>query len=333
MTKFGYKLMTEEHGPRALVENAVRAEAAGFDFVSISDHFHPWLQSQGHAPFAWSVLGAIAHATSTIGIATGLTCPIIRYHPAIIAQAAATIAVLSDNRFTLAVGAGERLNEHVTGERWPSIPERHEMLAEAIEIFRTLWEEGPHSWEGQYYVLDHAQIFDLPDRPIPVIVGVSGPASVELAADVADGIMTTEPNAELVSSFHSQSGSTDLPCYAEALLAHAASEEEGLAIAHRSFRFSPLGWAVNSELPTVEGFEAATKFIRPEDMAEGIAAGPDVAKHVAVVRKYVEAGYDHVVLTCPGPDQAGFIDFFEKELKPALAELARSDNRELETAE
>ena len=134
MTKFGYKLMTEEHGPKALVENAVRAESAGFDFVSISDHFHPWLEAQGHAPFAWSVLGAIAHATDTIGITTGLTCPIIRYHPAIIAQAAATIALLSDNRFTLAIGAGERLNEHVTGARWPSIPERHAMLAEAIEI-------------------------------------------------------------------------------------------------------------------------------------------------------------------------------------------------------
>ena len=142
MARFGYKLMSEEHGPKALVENAVRAEAAGFDFLSISDHFHPWLKAQGHAGFAWSVLGAIAQATSTIDIATGLTCPIIRYHPAIVAQAAATVSLLSDGRFTLAVGAGERLNEHVTGARWPSIPERHEMLAEAIDIIRLLWSGG-----------------------------------------------------------------------------------------------------------------------------------------------------------------------------------------------
>ena len=174
MVKFGYKLMTEEHGPKALVDNARRAEDAGFDFVSISDHFHPWLESQGHAPFAWSVLGAIAANTSRIAITTGLTCPIIRYHPAIIAQAAATVAVMSDNRFSLAIGAGERLNEHVTGARWPSIPERHDMLAEAIEIFRTLWKGGAHTLRLPHFTVDHARLYDLPDRPIPIIVGVSG---------------------------------------------------------------------------------------------------------------------------------------------------------------
>jgi G6PDH family F420-dependent oxidoreductase len=318
MVKFGYKLMTEEHGPRALVENAVRAEAAGFDFVSISDHFHPWLFAQGHASFAWSVLGAIAHATSRIGIATGLTCPIIRYHPAIIAQAAATIAVMSEGRFTLAVGAGERLNEHVTGERWPSIPERHEMLGEAIDIFRLLWQGGAHSWHGAYYVVDHAQLFDIPEQPIPVVVGVSGPASVALAVEKGDGIMTTEPERELVDGFRSHSMGKGL-CYSEALLAYAESEEKALEVAHRSFRFSPLGWSVNSELPTVEGFEAATQFIKPEDMKDAVAAGPDPEKHLALIRKYVEAGYDHIVLTAPGPDQEGFIRFFEKELKPQLS--------------
>src|ERR1700712_3604233 len=151
MIKLGYKLMSEEHPPKALVENSVLAEAAGFDFLSISDHFHPWLEAQGHASFAWSVLGAIAHSTSRIGITTGLTCPIIRYHPAIIAQAAATIAVISDNRFTLAVGAGERLNEHVTGARWPSALERHVMLGEAIDIFRTLWSGGVHTRRGEHF--------------------------------------------------------------------------------------------------------------------------------------------------------------------------------------
>jgi len=318
MVKFGYKLMTEEHGPKALVRNAVLAEEAGFDFLSISDHFHPWLFSQGHAPFAWSVLGAIAHATSRIGIATGLTCPIIRYHPAIIAQAAATIAVMSDNRFTLAVGAGERLNEHVTGARWPSVIERHAMLAEAIHIFRLLWKGGVHSWTGSHFHLDHAQLFDLPTQPIPVVMGVSGPHSVKIAAGNADGIMTTEPERELVDGFRFGSGKSG-PCYSEALLAYAPTREKGLEIAHERFRFSGLGWAVNSELPSVEGFEAATQFMKPGDLAASIAAGPDVEAHVELIGKYEEAGYDHVVLTAPGPDQEGFISFFRDELRPALA--------------
>lgn len=322
MIRFGYKLMTEEHGPKALVENAVRAEAAGFDFLSISDHFHPWLESQGHAPFAWSVLGGIAQATSTIGIATGLTCPIIRYHPAIVAQAAATIAVMSDDRFTLAVGAGERLNEHVTGARWPSIPERHAMLGEAVDIFRILWKGGPHSWKGDYFVVDHAQLYDLPAKPIPLVIGVSGPASVALAAEKADGIMTTEPSADLVEGFRKQGGAEAGPTYSEAVLAYADTEEQALETAHRQFRFSGLGWAVNSELPTVAGFEAASQFMRPDDLKPLIAYGPDVEKHLALIRKYAEAGYDHIVLTAPGPDQATFIDFFEKQLRPRLADLA-----------
>lgn len=318
MVKFGYKLMTEEHGPKELVRNAVLAEEAGFDFVSISDHFHPWLFAQGHAPFAWSVLGAIAHATSRIEIATGLTCPIIRYHPAIIAQAAATIAVMSDNRFTLAVGAGERLNEHVTGARWPSTIERHAMLEEAINIFRMLWKGGAHSWTGSHFHLDHAQLFDLPTQPIPVVLGVSGPHSVALAAKMADGIMTTEPAKELVEDFRSQSGKHGA-AYSEALLAYAPTREKGLEIARERFRFSPLGWAVNSELPTVEGFEAATQFIGPEDLADAIAAGPDAEVHLEQIAKYRDAGYDHIVLTSPGPDQEDFISFFRDTLRPALS--------------
>ena len=324
MAKFGYKLMTEEHGPKALVANAVAAEAAGFDFLSISDHFHPWLEAQGHAPFAWSVLGAIAQATTTIGIATGLTCPIIRYHPAIIAQAAATIALLSEGRFTLAVGAGERLNEHVTGARWPSIPERHEMLGEAIDIMQLLWSGGVHTHAGKHYVLDHAQLYDLPDAVIPLVVGVSGPKSIALAAEKADGIMATEPDPELVKSFRKEKGilkGSGAPAYAEAVTAYAETAEAGLKIAHERFRFSALGWPVNSELPTVAGFEKATAFVRPEDLKDSVAAGPDVAAHVKVVQKYLDAGFDHVVLTAPGPDQAGFIRFFASELKPALAKL------------
>jgi G6PDH family F420-dependent oxidoreductase len=317
MTKFGYKLMTEEHGPKALVANAVRAEQAGFDFVSISDHFHPWLESQGHAPFAWSVLGAIAHATHKVGITTGLTCPIIRYHPAIIAQAAATIAVMSDNRFSLAVGAGERLNEHVTGALWPSTPIRHEMLAEAIDIFRLLWDGGLHSFEGQFFDVDHAQLYDAPEQPITLTVGVSGDKSIALAAEKADGIMATSPEAALVQGFKEQSGKSG-PAYGEVTLAWAASEEEGRKLAHERFRFGALGWSVNSELRDVEGFEAATKFVRPEDLGDSIPAGPDPEVHLKVIREWMDAGFDHLVLLGPGDDQEGFISFCEKELFPRL---------------
>ena len=320
MVKFGYKLMTEEHGPTALVENAQRAEQAGFDFVSISDHFHPWLESQGHAPFAWSVLGAIAHTTSTIGITTGLTCPIIRYHPAIVAQAAATIAVMSENRFSLAIGAGERLNEHVTGARWPSVPERHDMLSEAIDIFRMLWGGGVHSHRGDHFVVDHAQLYDVPEQAIPIILGVSGKESVALAAAKAEGIMTTVPDAALVDGFRKGGGKG--PRYAEVALAYASSDKAGLELARDRFRFSAFDWSVNSELPTVQGFEAASEYVTGEDLADKISAGPKAETHRAAIRKYVDAGYDHIVLTGIGPDQAAFIDFFERELRPEIAELA-----------
>ena len=321
MVSYGYKLMTEEHGPQDLVKNAQRAEAAGFDFVSISDHFHPWLESQGHAAFAWSVLGAIAATTSTVGITTGLTCPIIRYHPAIVAQAAATIAVMSGNRFSLAIGAGERLNEHVTGARWPSIPERHEMLGEAIDIFRALWSGGVHTLQRRRFEIDHARLYDLPDRPIPVTVGVSGPRGVALAAEKADGIMATQPKAELVRDYLAKAAKPG-PCYAECTLAYAPSEQAALELMRERFSFGALGWSVMSELPTVESFEAASQFVRPEDLKESAGLGPDVESHLVAIRRYVDAGFDHVVLLGVGDDQAGFIDFFERKLKPRLSELA-----------
>ncbi len=317
MTKFGYKLMTEEHGPKALVENAVRAEQAGFDFVSISDHFHPWLESQGHSPFAWSVLGAIAHATSKIGICTGLTCPIIRYHPAIIAQAAATIAVMSDGRFTLAVGAGERLNEHVVGAAWPPIPQRHEMLGEAIEICRKLWSGKIVNYSGAYFDVDHAQLYDAPENDIDVIVGVSGEHSVALAAAHDAGMMATDADAQLVAKFREQAGD-GAAVYGECSLAWAESEQAGLELARERFSFGALGWDVNSELKSVAGFEAATKFVKIEDLAEHTSAGPDAETHLKAVREFVDAGFVHVVLLGMGEDQAGFIDFCRDKLLPEL---------------
>lgn len=316
MPEFGYKLMSEEHGPRTLVENAVAAEAAGFDFTAISDHFHPWLEEQGHSPLAWSVLGAIAHATSRIGLATGLTCPILRYHPAIIAQAAATIGVMSQGRFTLALGTGERLNEHVTGARWPSVPERREMLEEAIHICRTLWQGGVHTHAGQHYTIDHAQLYDLPEQPVPIVVGASGPEAAELAGRLKTGLMNTAPIAEIVETWRQAGG--EGPVYGEVTLAWAPSEAEGRRLAHERFRFSALGWKVNPELPSPEAFAAATESVRPEDLADSIPAGPDPQAHAKAVREFLDAGFSHVALLCPGDDQPGFIRFCQEELLPLL---------------
>jgi len=320
VVKFGYKLMTEEHGASTLVENARRAEDGGFDFVSISDHFHPWLESQGHSPFAWGVLGAIAATTSRIEITTGLTCPIIRYHPAIIAQAAATIAAMSGGRFTLAIGAGERLNEHVTGARWPSVIERHEMLADAIQIFRALWSGGIHTLPLKHFTVDHARLYEAPEKPIPIVMGVSGAHSVALAAEKADGIMAVEPKSELVDDYRART-SRPGPCYAEVTLGYAQSEAAALKMVHERFRFGALGWSVMSEAPTVESFEAATKYIRPEDLNDSAGLGPDPENHLKAIGKFIDAGFDHIVLTGVGDDQAGFIDFFQRELKPRLTDI------------
>src|SRR5689334_19051761 len=199
--RFGYKLSAEGFGPDELIRQAVRAEEVGFDLVEISDHYHPWLDVQGHSPFAWTVLGAIAARTERIGLATGVTCPSVRYHPAIIAQAAATLAIVSGDRFTLGVGAGERLNEHVVGRGFPAVRQRHELLREALEIIRLLWSGGYQSYEGKYLQLEDARVFDLPDTLPPIVVAGSGAASATIAAELGDGLFAVAPDAELVEAY------------------------------------------------------------------------------------------------------------------------------------
>jgi G6PDH family F420-dependent oxidoreductase len=315
MAKYGYKLMSEAHGPRALVENAVKAEAAGFDFVGMSDHFLPWHEEQGHAPFAWSVLGAIAARTERVGIATGLTCPLIRYHPAIVAQAAATVALLCEGRFTLALGAGERLNEHITGDRWPAVGERHEMLREAIAIIRALFRGEDYSHRGAHYDVEAARLYDVPDQPVEIVVGASGPQSAALAAE-ADGIMGVEPDRTLLDAWRKAGGSGK--AYGEIAICYAGTKQEAEKIAHSQHRFGVLDWSVLSELPTPAGFDAATELLKPVDVGRKIPCGPDAEMHAEAIRKFVQAGFDHVAIVGIGPDQDGFIRFFEKELRPLL---------------
>jgi len=314
--KIGYKLIAEAFGPQELVRQAVRAEQAGFDFVEMSDHFHPWAEAQGHSPFVWNVLSAIAATTSTLELATGVTCPSVRYHPAIIAQAAATLALLSDGRFTLGVGSGERLNEHIVGRGFPGIRERHATLHEALDIIRLLWQGGFQNYDGRYLKLEDARIYDLPDELPTLAVAVSGPKSVALAAEHGDGLFATEPKADLVTGYRDAGGTG--PLYAEAPLAWAPTEDIAVRAAHRTNAWALSGWKVMTELPNPVNFEAAAATVREDDIRGQFACGPDVERHLEVIGKFTDAGFDHIALMNAGPDQDGFFDFFEKELRPRL---------------
>lgn len=315
MVSLGYKLMSEEHGPQALMRNAVRAEQAGFDFAAISDHFSPWLEEEGHAPFVWSVLGAAAHATKRIGLMTAVTCPIMRYHPAVVAQAAATVALLSSNRFILGLGAGERLNEHVVGEGWPGVSERHERLAEALDIIQGLLSGKKSRFEGRYFRLDHARLFDRPERVPPIVVAAGGEHAAALAGRSGTGLIATEPRADLVKAYRAAGGKG--PCYAEVAMCYAASEDAARQTAHKYFRWSLLGPAM-ADLPNVAVFGAATKAVTPDAVAKQISCGPDSEPHLAAIGKYADAGFDHLILVQIGPEQDAFIDFFERNLAPRL---------------
>ncbi|KQP01772.1 TIGR03557 family F420-dependent LLM class oxidoreductase [Leifsonia sp. Leaf264] len=314
--KIGYKLIAEGFGPQDLVRQAVRAEQAGFDFVEMSDHFHPWVEAQGHSPFVWNVLSAIAAKTSTLGLATGVTCPSVRYHPAIIAQAAATLALLSDGRFTLGVGSGERLNEHIVGRGFPGVHERHAMFDEALDIIRLLWQGGYQNYDGTYLKLEDARIFDLPDVLPTMAVAVSGPDSIALAAEHGDGLFAVEPKEELVSGYRAAGGTG--PLYCEAPLAWATTEAAAVTAAHTTNAWSVAGWKVLAELPNPVNFEAAAATVREDDIREQFACGPDVERHLEVIGAFTDAGFDHVALMNAGPDPDGFFDFFEKELLPRL---------------
>jgi G6PDH family F420-dependent oxidoreductase len=316
MVKLGYKLMSEEHGPAELVRNARRAEQAGFDFAAISDHFSPWLEEQGYSPFAWSVLGAIAEATRSIGLMTAVTCPIMRYHPAIVAQAASTLAVMTRGRFTLGLGAGERLNEHVVGAGWPGVRERHERLSEALDIINGLLTGKLSSYRGAHFRLDHARLFDRPARKPDIVVAAGGPKAAALAARKADGLIATQPDGDLLKAYADGGGKG--PRYAEVAICYADSEATAQATAHRYFRWSVTGWQVMAELRDVEGFAAASAAVTPEQVAEHVSCGPSVERHLAAVDRYIKAGFDHIILTQIGPEQEAFITLFERELGPAL---------------
>ncbi|WP_370324982.1 TIGR03557 family F420-dependent LLM class oxidoreductase [Euzebya sp.] len=317
MTRFGLKLMCELYDARTLLRHARAAEEAGLEFVAISDHIHPWLPEHDHSPFAWSVLGGVAAATD-LEMATGLTCPIGRYHPVIIAQAAATVASMSDKPFTLAVGAGERLNEHVTGKPFPSVDVRHEMLHEACDIMTLLWQGGFHTYRGDHFTADDVRVYDLPDEPIRLVVGVSGESSLDLAKAVgAHGIMATDPEEDLTSGWADRGGDAGYT-WSEIPMAWAPSDDEGLALAHERLRFALPGWKVMSELPNPVNFDAATAMTSPEDMADAVPYGPDPERYAETIRTFVDAGFEHLSLIPVNDDVERTIAFFTDEVRPLL---------------
>ena len=318
MTLIGYTMMGEQAGPKQLVRDVALAEQGGFDFAVISDHYFPWLDAQGHAPYAWSVLGAAAQATDRIPLMTYVTCPIRRYHPAVVAQKAATMQLLSDGRFTLGLGAGENLNEHIVGGRWPLASVRHQMLAEAVQIIRALWAGGTVTYRGRHFEVESARVWDLPETAPPIGIAVSGPGSCRLAGRHADAMIATEPRAELGQLFDAAGGSGK-PRIGQIAVSYDPDERTAARRAMEQFRWFTGGWRVNAELPVPASFEQASRTVREEDVATQMPCGPDLERHLAGIRQFEAAGFTHLALVQVGADtQESFIRWAASELLPAL---------------
>jgi G6PDH family F420-dependent oxidoreductase len=310
--RLGYFLSSEEFGPRDLVRQARQAQEAGFHALWISDHYHPWNDEQGHSPFVWSTIGAIAQATD-LRVTTGVTCPTVRVHPAVIAQAAATCAVLLEGRFQLGVGSGEALNEHILGDRWPAIEVRLEMLEEAIEVIRLLWQGGSQDHHGRHYTVENARIYDLPDEPPPILVSGFGPKSIALAARVGDGFCTTSPEAESVSSFREQGGA-DKPVQAGTKVCWAEDEAQARRTVHRLWPNEGLPGELAQVLPTPAHFEQASGLVTEEMVGESVPCGPDVDRHLEALQAYADAGVDELFVQQIGPEQDRFFEIYAREI-------------------
>lgn len=323
--RFGYTLMTEQAGPRELVQYAAAAERAGFDFEACSDHYSPWLDEQGHAPYAWSVLGAVTQVTERVELMTYVTCPIVRYHPVVVAQKAATTQILSGNRFTLGLGAGENLNEHVIGQGWPPVNVRHEMLAEAVGIISQLFDGGYVNYRGQHHRVDSAKLWDLPTARVPIAVAVSGDQSATRFGPLADAMIAVEPNRKLCAAWDSAAGidstdgNGDHRKIGQMPIAWGDDANEAVRRAREQFRWFGGGWKVNAELPGTSAFAGATQFVTEDDVAAAIPCGPDVKPIVEAAMSYRDAGFTDLALVQIGGDhQDEFLGFAHDSLLPAL---------------
>jgi G6PDH family F420-dependent oxidoreductase len=315
MSEVGLVLSSEEHGPRDLVNHAQLGEEAGFASVFISDHFHPWVDSQGESPFVWSVIGGIA-TTTRLKITTGVTCPTFRVHPAIIAHAAATSHIMLRGRFVLGVGSGEALNEHVLGQRWPPVSTRLEMLEEAVEVMRQLWTGKVVTHHGRYYTVENARLYSAPDSPPLVAVSAFGHDSLNLAARIGDGLVTTQPDGDMVHNFRDQGGKG--PIIGALKVCWDRDETRARKVAHELWAAELLPGQLNQELPMPKHFQEATSLVTEETVAEKVTCGPDPERHIAAISAYLEAGFDEVYVNQIGDNQSGFCDFFRTELRPRL---------------
>jgi coenzyme F420-dependent glucose-6-phosphate dehydrogenase len=314
----GYALSSEEHRPLDLVRSAARAEQAGFRYALVSDHFHPWIDQQGQSAFVWSVIGGIAAATEQLNLGTGVTCPTMRIHPAIIAQAAATSAAMLPGRFFLGVGTGENLNEHILGDRWPGAAVRLEMLEEAIDVIRLLWEGGYQSHYGRFYTVEDARIYTLPDEPPPIYVAASKPNAAELAGRLGDGLISIAPDADLVERFE-QAGGDGKPKVGQVTVCYADDEAQARRTAYEYWPNAGLKGDLSQELALPRHFEDAVELVTEDAVAETIVCGPEVDLYVEQIEAYGEAGFDFVYLHQVGPDKEGFFAFAERELLPRFA--------------
>jgi G6PDH family F420-dependent oxidoreductase len=332
VARIGYALSSEEHRPSDLVRHARLAEEAGFPFALISDHFHPWIDAQGQSPFVWSVIGGIAEATSTLELGTGVTCPTIRTHPAIIAQAAATAGAMMEGRFFLGVGTGENLNEHVLGDRWPDWDVRARMLTEAVGVIRELWRGEVTSLDGEFYTVENARIYTLPKEPVPIHVAGSGPRAARLAGEIGDGFIGTSPEAELLEAFDGarrggKRAAGRRPHYGQLTVCWGRDEAEARRTAHRLWPTAAIPGEAGQELPNPKHYEQLAQIVTEGMIAERIVCGPDIERHVEAIQAYVDAGYDHVYVHQVGPDQEGFIEAYARDVLPRFAEGSASRAR------
>jgi G6PDH family F420-dependent oxidoreductase len=315
--KFGYFLSSEEFTPAELIEQARLAEEAGFDALWISDHYHPWNDLQGQSSFVWSAIGAISQVCE-LPVTTAVTCPTVRIHPAVIAQAAATSAVLLNGRFVLGIGTGEALNEHVLGDAWPTVDVRLEMLEEAVEIMRRLWtEDGFVSHRGKHYTVDTARIYTRPDTSLPIYMSGFGPEATDVAARIADGYITTSPDQELLDRFRANGGG-DKPAQVGFKVSYAPTEEEGIDQAHRLWANSGLPGELAQVLPSPRHFEQASKLVTKESTARSVTCGPKAEAHLDAFMPYVEAGFDEIYVANIGSYSIDMLNLYRTEILPEL---------------
>lgn len=315
MVEFGYKLSSEENGPLDLVKNAKMAEDAGFGFAMISDHYHPWIDKQGQSPFVWCTIGGISQSTRDMRLSTGVTCPTIRIHPAIIAQAAATAASMMPGRFILAVGSGENLNEHILGDRWPPAPIRTEMLEEAVDIIRLLWQGGTQDYHGVFYTVENARIYTLPNELPPILMAATGEFAAEAAGRVGDGLVNSAADNVAIEIFRA-SGGEGKPCYGETSVCWAESEAEAKRLAFDLWPIAANKGEMNRELPTPKHYEQLAEMVDEEEVAKKVTCGPDPKNHIKNLQKYIDAGYDFICIHQIGSKQKEFMDFYNEKVLP-----------------